>query len=145
MDDNNQTETICEQGAASDRLLTHAADGGRIQGAANNAGDFINMIEDGQFAADLHREMAELTAKMSDLCAASGKKQKGRVTIQVDLTTEGPVFMAVGKFTIKAPEEKRKPTVLFTDDANHFTRSQPKHGQFFGVRQVESTARRIHG
>lgn len=133
MDDHNQTE----------RMLSTAADGGLVKGAANNAGDFINMIEDGQFSADLNRDLAELAAKMSDLCAATGKKQKGRVTIQVDFTTEGPVFMAVGKYAIKAPEEKRKPTLLFTDTSNFFTRSQPNQRQFFGVREVESTARRI--
>lgn len=138
MDNEGGTERMSEQ------QLATAADGGQVKGAANNAGDFINMIEDGQFAADLHREMAELAAKMTDLCAATGKKQKGRVTIQVDLTTEGPVFMAVGKYTIKAPEEKRKPTVLFTDEGNHFTRSQPRQRQFFGVREViDAPARRI--
>lgn len=124
-----------------------AADGGRVIGAANNAGEFLNMIEDGQFTVDLHRGLADLAATMSDMAVATGKKQKGKVTIVIDLATEqiagGSVFMAQGKFAIKAPEEKRKVTMLFTDEHNQFTRTQPRQGQFFGVREVrtvESTA-----
>jgi hypothetical protein len=122
------------------QLETRAADGGRIVGAANTAGDFLNMIEDGQFSADLHRDLADLAATMSDHSVATGKKAKGKVTIVIDLSTEqiagGAVFMAQGKYAIKAPEEKRKPTMLFTNENNQFTRTQPRQGQFFGVRDV---------
>lgn len=124
------------------QLEPRAADGGRVIGVANNGGDFLNMIEDGQFSQDLHSELADLAAKMSDLALATGKKQKGKVTITIDLQTEsiagGSVFMAQGKYLVKAPEEKRKLTVLFTDEDNHFTRTQPRQGQFFGVRTIDS-------
>lgn len=129
------------------QLERQAADGGRIAGAANNAGDFINMIEDGQLSADLHRELADLAAVMSDLATVTGQKQKGRVTVTIDLVTEtiagGAVFKAAAKYAVKRPEEKRKQTLLFTDEHNQFTRTQPRHGQFFGVREVQSSARVI--
>jgi hypothetical protein len=132
---------------ASQQLDTRAADGGRVMGAANSAGGFLDMIEDGQLSADLHRELGELAAKMSDLAAASGKKQKGKVTITIDLSTDsiagGQVFMATAKYAVKAPEEKRKATLLFTDERNQFTRSQPRHGQFFGIREVVQGSARV--
>lgn len=123
-------------------LDVRAADGGLVRGAANNAGDFLNMLEDGQLGADLHRDIGKLAETMNDMCIATGKKQKGRVTITIDLMTDqisgGSMFMATGKYAVKAPEEKRKPTMLFTDDRNQFTRSQPRHGQFFGVRDIDA-------
>jgi hypothetical protein len=58
------------------QLETRAADSGRVIGVANNAGDFLNMIEDGQFSQDLHRELADLAATMSDL--ATGHRARSR-------------------------------------------------------------------
>jgi hypothetical protein len=131
----------------SQQLDRFAADGGRIVGAANNAGDFINMLEDGQFSADLNRDLADLAATMSDMALATGKKQRGKVTITIDFTHEsvanGAMFLATAKHVVKAPEEKRRASVLFTDENNRFTRTQPRHGQFFGIRTVEASAREV--
>jgi hypothetical protein len=115
-----------------------AADGGRLPAAACNAGDFLNMIEDGQFSADVQQGLIDLAAAMSDHALATGGKSKvkGRVTITVDLLNEGGVFRAVGKFAVKAPEMPRRPTLLWTDEKNRFSRSQPRQGGFFGVRDV---------
>lgn len=129
-----------------------AADGGRIVGAASNAGDFLNMLEEGQLTVDLHRELGDLAEVMSDMAVATGKKQKGKVTVVIDLTTEqiagGQVFMATAKYAVKKPEEKRKATLLYTDEANRFTRTQPRQGQFFGVRDIDAapgSVREIRG
>lgn len=130
------------EGAGTAIIERVSADGGRIIGAANNAGDFINMLEEGQLTVDLHRELGDLAEVMSDMAIATGKKQKGKLTLVVDFTTEqiagGQVFMATSKFAVKKPEEKRKATLLYTDDANRFTRSQPRQGQFFGVRDIDA-------
>lgn len=113
-----------------------AADGGRMPAAANNAGDWLNMIEDGQFSADLQAGLAELALTLGDQAVVTGKRAKGKVTITVDLTNENGYFNAVAKFAIKTPELPRKPTLLWTDEHNRFMRNQPRQGGFFGVREV---------
>lgn len=117
-------------------LEVRAADGTLMPHAATNAGDVLNMIEDGQFSADLHAAMVELAATMSDQAAITGKKIKGKVTVTIDLENEGGVFRSVGKFAVKSPELPRKPTLLWTDEKNRFQRTQPRQGGFFGVREV---------
>lgn len=119
------------------QLETRAADGGMMPHAAMNAGDALNMIEDGQFSADLHEQLVDLAATMSDQAAMTGKKVKGKVTITLDFENEGGVFRAVGKFAVKKPELPRRPTLLWTNERNAFQRSQPRQGGFFGVREVE--------
>jgi hypothetical protein len=118
-----------------------------VIGAANNAGDFINMIEDGQFSAELNRDLAELAATMHDHASATNKKAKGKVTIVIDLETEvissGTMFKAVASHKVKAPEMKRRATVLFTDEFNRFTRTPPRQGQIFGVREVNVEATNV--
>lgn len=113
-----------------------AADGGLVPYAAGTAGEIINMIEDGQFSADIVAAVAELVSTMTDMASATGNKQKGKLAITIDFATEGGPFTAKAAFKITAPKEVRRPTLLFTDERNRLTRTQPKQRQFFGVRQV---------
>lgn len=113
-----------------------AADNLPLPHAATTAGEFLNMIEDGQFSADLNAAMQDLAAQMSDMVQATGQQQKGKVTVEVEFSTEGGPIVLKAKFKVKAPEEKRRKTLVWTDEHNRFTRSQPRQGQFFGVREV---------
>jgi hypothetical protein len=113
-----------------------AADGGLVPYGATTAGDIINMIEDGQLSADIVQAVGELVATMTDMAAATGNKQKGSLAIKIDFATEGGPFTAKASFKTTAPKEVRRPTLLFTDEHNRLTRTQPKQRQFFGVRQV---------
>ena len=58
-----------------------AADGGLVPHGATTAGDFINMIEDGQFAHDVRHDIGLMVGRMKELAEVTGNKQKGRVTI----------------------------------------------------------------
>lgn len=116
-----------------------AADGGTVPHAANTLGEFVNMIEDGQFGADVNQKLADLAALMSDLAQATGNKQTGKVTLELTFTTEGGPFQLAAKFKVKEPEEKRRRTLLFTDERNHFTRTQPRQRQLFGIREVDES------
>lgn len=117
-----------------------AADGGIVPFGAVTAGDLINSMEDGQFSADIVHQMSQLAALMSDMAAATGAKQKGALTIKIDLVTEGGPFTAKANFKITPPKETRRPTLLFLDEKNRFTRTQPKQRQMFGIRQVGGSA-----
>lgn len=135
----DETHIDPETGEVVDRMFDiRAADGGRAPHAATTAGEFINMIEDGQFAADLNRELAALAEKMNDMVEATGNKQKAKVTITIDFASEGGPFIIAGAYKITPPAEKRKRTLVWTDEHNRFTRSQPRQGQFFGVRVVDA-------
>ncbi len=119
-----------------------AADGGLVPYAATSAGEVLNMIEDGQFSAEIVGGLQELVANMSDMAAATGNKQKGRLSITLDFLTEGGPFTVKSAFKITPPKEVRRPTLLFTDEHNRLSRTQPRQAQFFGVRQVGSGATR---
>ncbi len=116
-----------------------AADGGVVPYAATSAGDIINMIEDGQFSAEIVHAVGELVATMTDMAAATGNKQKGSLTLKLDFATEGGPFTVKSGFKVTPPKEIRRPTLLFTDEHNRLSRTQPKQRQFFGVRQVGTT------
>jgi hypothetical protein len=117
-------------------VVPQAADGGLVPYAATTAGNFIDLIEDGQFSADARQELGGMVARMKELAEATGNKQKGRLVITVDMTTEGEAFTVVGSYKLTPPKETRRKTIMWADEKNRMMRSQPRHGVLFGVRQV---------
>jgi hypothetical protein len=123
-----------------------AQDGAIIPHPANTAGDILNMLEDGRLSVDIVRDMKPLIAKMEELAEASGKTQKGKLTITIDLACDGQIFTATGGYKITPPKEPRPKTLVFVTDEHQLTRTQPRQRQFFGIRQVggsEGPVRRV--
>jgi hypothetical protein len=120
-------------------VVSRAADGGPAAFAAGNLGDLLNMSEDGQFGADVMVDMRALVRKMMELAEATGNKQKGRLTINIDFRTEGDAFFAVGSHKVTPPKETRRQTILWPNEQGNLSRSQPNQRQLFGVRQVGGT------
>jgi hypothetical protein len=117
-----------------------AADGGPAAFAAGNLGDLLNQAEDGQFGADVMVEMRGLIRKMVEMAEASGNKQKGRLTINLDFRTEGDAFFVIGSHKITPPKETRRQTIMWPNEKGNLGRSQPNQRQLFGIRQVGGTA-----
>ena len=113
-----------------------AVDGGMIPAAALTGGQFVDALEDGQLSADLHVALRDLAAELTELGAATGQVQKGKVVISVDISREDNAFRIASDLKVTRPKRRRPKSVMWTDEHNRFTRFPPNQGQFFGVRSV---------
>lgn len=122
---------------------TLAADGGRRIPAANTLGEFLRMLEDGQFDADVAFDLKELAADMENLAIAGGnRKLDAELTIKVKISrTDDGLYFFAASHAIKRPKEVRPRSVGWLTDDHRFTPNKPHQGNLFGtVRDV--TARR---
>lgn len=111
-----------------------AANGDRLPQIAATAGNFIDMLEDGQFSADIHNQIKDVCAAMEDIAQFNGGKSKGKLTITIDLTKEDSVFKIASSFKATKPEMPRPKSVLWTTERNEFSRFPPGQNQLFGLR-----------
>lgn len=120
-------------------VLPTAADGRPLRHAASTFGQFIAMLEDGQFDADVAMDLKNMAAGLQDIAAAQGAA-KGKLTVEIDFKVENGMFIIAGKHKIKMPEHVRAKSVAWTTDDNRFTPHKPNQGQLFGVRDVTRSA-----
>ncbi len=128
---------------ASQRVIENlvAADGGRLHPTANTLADFVRMVEDGQFDADVTHDMREMAAEIEDRMAMEGGKLKATLTLKFELTREPDGFYRIAaSHTIKLPPQPRKRSLAWLTQDNLFTPQMPLQGSLFGVR--DATARR---
>jgi|JI10StandDraft_1071094.scaffolds.fasta_scaffold526518_2 hypothetical protein len=115
----------------------YALDGRAIPATSLTAGQFLDVLEEGNFSADLYKEITDLAAAMNDIGERTGQKVKGQIQITLDLTKEDSAFRVASKFKVKKPEDPRPRSIVWTDEHNRFTRFPPNQGQFFGVRRAD--------
>lgn len=115
-----------------------AADGAVMRTEAHTAGHFVDMLEDGAFSQEVHRQLKDVAAQMAAITNATGGKTKGRVTLVIDLEKEGEHFGIRGKVTAKAPELPRPKSIVWAEPGGNFTRFPPNQAQMFGVRPVRN-------
>lgn len=122
-----------------------AADGRRLYPAANTLADFVRMIENGQFDADVATALRDLAEYMEEMYAATGSKLKADVTIKIGFTRDPDGFYRLsGDFSVKKPKLPRKSSLAWLTPDNLFTPNQPNQGVLFGtVRDVSAPARVI--
>ena len=129
-----ETGEVFDQPDGPETIL--AADGGRTYGAANTLADFVRMLEDGQFDADVTTELRDLAANLQDVARLNGKS-KGSLTIKVDFICENGFFRMQAQSKVAMPVEKRPASVAWATEDNRFTASKPNQGSLFGtVRDV---------
>lgn len=122
-----------------------AADGAPAPYAASTLGELVNLLESGQLSADAIQAVSALGQGMRELAERTGKRQKGRVAIVLNLTTDdtGEAFFVEAEFKVTAPKEPRRKTMLWQDDKGRMTPSQPRQRVFFGVKDVGDSPRQI--
>lgn len=122
-----------------------AADGRPAPFAARDAGQLINMLENGQLSADIINAMMALTQGMSEIAETTGKKQKGTLTIKINLATDdtGEAFFVHGEYAVRAPKIERRKTLLWQDEKGHLSPSQPRQRVMFGIEGVGGGPRQI--
>lgn len=124
-----------------------AADGALLAPPANGVADFIRMLENGQFDADVQADLRDLAANMQDqMHAGAGKvKAKLQITVEIDLesTGNGPIFYLRAHHKITQPPQKRQRSVAWTTEDNRFTPNMPRQGALFGAVRDVGRARPI--
>lgn len=114
-----------------------AADGSRLHPSATSLADFVRMLEDGQFDADVTYDLRELNTDMEEMFRAHGGKLKAALSIKIEMTREiDGFYMIAAKYDIKRPQEARPRSVAWLTDQNLFTPNKPNQGSLFGVRDV---------
>lgn len=129
---------------AGERVVENilAADGNRLHPTANTLADFVRMVEDGQFDADVTHDMREMAAEIENRMAMEGGKLKATLTLKFELTREPDGFYRIAaSHTIKLPTLARKRSLAWLTQDNLFTPQMPNQGSLFGVRDV--SARRM--
>jgi hypothetical protein len=115
-----------------------AADGGRLHPTANSLADFLRMVEDGQFDADVMYDMRKMAEDLEDLFQAQGGKLKATINLKITLTREvDGYYLIQGEHKIAMPKVSRKRSIAWLTENNLFTPNQPKQASLFGtVRDV---------
>jgi hypothetical protein len=118
------------------QVLAHrAADGGVLPAPTRTAGGLLDMLEDGDFSADVHAQLVDLAAQMKAVANSTGGKAKGEATIKLKLELEGDAFRIQGDVKVKAPDLPRRRSILWQDGGS-FTRFPPNQTQMFGSAPV---------
>ncbi|WP_380873628.1 hypothetical protein ACFB49_42790 [Sphingomonas sp. DBB INV C78] len=115
---------------------SRAADGGPVPGACNTLGEFVRVLEDGQFDADCYEAIKDLNAKLNEAAWANGGKAKGKVVITLDISQEGGVTEIRSAFKVTDPAGKRAKSVLWQTEDHRVTRVRPGQLQLYGIRDV---------
>lgn len=110
------------------------ADGHPASPAARTFDSFVRLLEDGALNAELSDQLRAINEDLNQHAIAYGGKPKAKLTIDIDFTMDGGVFMIQSRFKTKLPEAPRARTIAWGTAAHDFTPNNPKQGQLFGVR-----------
>lgn len=136
------SEQVIDQGGTVDSLI--AADGGRLHPTCNSLADFVRMLEDGQFDADVTSDLRDLAEALEDLFMAQGGKLKATLNIKIELTREiDGYYLIAASHSIKKPTENRKRSLAWLTDNNLFTPNKPNQGSLFGTVRDVSARRNV--
>lgn len=114
----------------------YAADGALIPGVAATSGQFLDLIDDGQFSKEAYAKIRDCARTMINLSRMTNAKQKGKVTITIDLEAEDETFKMTPNIVVKMPEPPKRRSVMWADEHGQFTRFPPNQMQMFGLRQT---------
>lgn len=132
-------DTATSYNPGTGEIIEHAAaDGGQRYPSARSLADFVRMLEDGQFDADVASDLNELAAEMEDAAQMGEAKVKAQLVLKVGITREpAGHYIFTTDYSIKRPAQKRKQSVGWVTAENFFSPNKPHQGNLFGtVRDV---------
>ena len=123
----------------SDDNPPRAADGAALRPAASTLGEFIRLIEDGDFDAECYDDLKEMQTDMHNCATAGNGIANGELTIKIKFKLEGAVFHIAAAHAIKTDKPKRPRSVMWCLPDGRFTPHKPYQGELFGVRDVSGS------
>lgn len=147
-EDESQPEHVAQPKASPQEVIPpqaagggYAADGALIPGVAATSGQFLDLIDDGQFSKEAYAKIRDCARTMINLSRMTNAKQKGKVTITIDLEAEDETFKMTPNIVVKMPEPPKRRSVMWADEHGQFTRFPPNQMQMFGLRSTNAPAR----
>jgi len=136
------TETINQEtGEVTEEV---GADGRRRYPAVSTLTDLIHMLNDGQFNYDCADALGECAEKMECLGCDTGKKQKAKIVLTVEVEREADgIYFFTPSLAVKLPQEKAARTIGWVTKDNKFTPNRPGQGNLFGTIRDVMPARRV--
>lgn len=98
-------------------------------------GQFIQALNDGDFAGDASTELKDLVASLSNCAMENGGKAKGRLTLTFDFALDKGSLDVTADLAVKTPKLARGRSVFWATPDNFLTRRNP--------RQVEMELRTV--
>lgn len=92
---------------------------------------FLNLLEDGQFHADLSAALRELNAKMNDIAMENNGKCTGQLNVKLKLKLDKGVFEIVPDFTTSMTKLSRPRTIAWSTPGNNFSAQNPRQMTLF--------------
>lgn len=99
---------------------------------ARSFSQFIQMLDDGRFNAELTDALRQINAEMKNHAQIFGGKCRGALTLKVEFTFEKGYFEIAPSFDTKLPKVKRNPTIAWSTSGDEFTPENPKQMNLFG-------------
>lgn len=87
---------------------------------------FLAELQDGAFNAELTERLSDLTAQMQRLADATGGKQKGKLTISIDLQLDRGVYDVSADAAVKLPKEIRGRSIMYGQPGGGLSRRNPR-------------------
>ena len=94
------------------------------------------LLEDGDFARDLMKDLNDALQKCRDAAGPKGKA-KAAITLKLDLTVQGVSADLDCDYAVKLPKIKRVSTPFFATDQG-FSDQHPKQMEMPGIRDVSA-------
>lgn len=96
---------------------------------ATTYSDTIETIAHGEIDDLATKELTDLVAEMQQLARINGGKQKGRVTVVLDLTLEKGVFDTTAAVTVKRPSKLKPRAWLFPTKDGGLSEEDTRQGK----------------
>ncbi len=99
-----------------------------------DAQTIIGMLEGGDLAAQLSRDISETLAKLKDLGEIMGRKAKikGKVTLALDFEMEGGAVTVTAGIETKTPKAPRGSSFYWVTDDGSLSTEHPQQTDMFG-------------
>jgi hypothetical protein len=114
-----------------------AADGTQLP-TANNFGQLVAMLEDGDLHHDTSRDLQKLVSDMTNHMLEHGGKVKGTIDLKIKFSLEDGVFEISGEHKVTSPKSPRGKTIMWSDGKGNLTPHNPKQRSLFGSVQAVS-------
>ena len=95
----------------------------------------IGLIERGDFAAEVSREMQKLLQDMGAICGESGKA-KGEIKLTLRFEVEGRHVAVNGDYAVKAPKQPRARRMFFMTAGGGLSQEPQTDDLFRGPREA---------
>jgi len=89
----------------------------------------VGVVEDGQLNNDLDQAVVDLVGTIQDAANSRNGKAKGRITVTIDMATDGGIITVSSDYAIKKPKVARANSVFWATPDNRLSRRNPKQSE----------------